>query len=72
MFDGQPQQELDALLHDYPELRQLYDRHKALDKQVIDAELGVAPVDDTQLALLKREKLQAKDRLTQMVGQLQA
>lgn len=72
MFDGQPQQELDALFQDHPELRQLYDRHKALDKQVIDAELGVSPVDDIQLAQLKREKLLAKDRLTLMVGQLQA
>jgi uncharacterized protein YdcH (DUF465 family) len=41
-------------------------RHKELDKQVLDAELGVLPIDDTTLTRMKREKLAAKDRLTRM------
>ena len=66
MFEGQPQAELDALFQKHPEFRQLYHRHKELDKKVLDAELGVLPIDDTTLWRMKREKLAAKDRLSVM------
>lgn len=66
MFESQSRDELDALLKSNIEFRQLYHRHRELDKQVMDAELGVLPLDDTTLAQMKREKLHAKDRLTQM------
>ena len=66
MFEGQPQTEVEALMKGSNEFRQLYQRHKELDKQVLDAELGVLPIDDTTLAKMKREKLAAKDRLTRL------
>jgi uncharacterized protein YdcH (DUF465 family) len=66
MFEGQPQAELDALIQGNTEFKQLYHRHKQLDKQVLDAELGVLPVDDLTLTQMKREKLAAKDRLTRL------
>jgi len=66
MFEGQPQAELDAMLKTNPEFKSLYQRHKELDKQVLDAELGVLAVDDLTLSKMKREKLAAKDRLTSM------
>ena len=65
MFEGQPQADVEALMIN-PEFKQLYHRHKQLDKQVLDAELGVLAVDDTTLTRMKREKLAAKDRLTRM------
>lgn len=68
MFEGQPQAEVEALMHN-PEFKQLYQRHKQLDKQVLDAELGVLAVDDTTLSQMKREKLAAKDRLTRLFDQ---
>ena len=70
MFEGQPQVELEALMKANTEFRQLYHRHKELDKQVLDAELGVLPVDDPTLAQMKREKLAAKDRLTRMYDRM--
>ena len=70
MFEGQPQVELEALMKANTEFRQLYHRHKERDKQVLDAELGVLPVDDTTLAQMKREKLAAKDRLTRMYDRI--
>jgi uncharacterized protein YdcH (DUF465 family) len=66
MFEGQPQSEVDALMKSDPEFRQLYHRHRELDKQVLDAELGVLPLDDNTLGRMKREKLHAKDRLLRM------
>lgn len=66
MFEGQPQNEVEAMIKSDPEFRQLYHRHRELDKQVLDAELGVLPLDDVTLAQMKREKLHAKDRLTRM------
>ena len=71
MFEGQAQTELDAILKANNEFRQLYYRHKELDKQVLDAELGVLPIDDTTLSQMKREKLAAKDRLTRMYDVMQ-
>ena len=66
MFEGQPQAELDALIKANPEFKTLYQRHKELDKQVLDAELVVLAIDDLTLSKMKREKLLAKDRLTSM------
>ena len=63
MFEGQPQAELEAKMKASPEFRQLYYRHQELDKQVLDAELGVLPIDDNLLGQMKREKLHAKERL---------
>jgi uncharacterized protein YdcH (DUF465 family) len=70
MFEGQPQAELDALMKSNDEFRQLYQHHQRLDKKVLDAELGVLPIDDTALSQMKREKLAAKDRLTRLYDQL--
>lgn len=69
MFEGQPQAELDAMMKSNAEFKQLYQRHKELDKQVLDAELGVLPIDDGTLAQMKREKLAAKDKLTRLYAQ---
>ncbi|MEH6418220.1 YdcH family protein [Pseudomonas sp. CGJS7] len=69
MFEERPQPEIDALIKSNPEFKQLYQRHKDLDKKVMDAELGVLPIDDTTLGQMKREKLAAKDRLTQLYDQ---
>ncbi|MFD0739039.1 YdcH family protein [Lysobacter koreensis] len=66
MFEEQPQLEIDALIKANPEFKQLYQHHRDLDKKVMDAELGVLPIDDTRLAQMKREKLAAKDRLIRM------
>ena len=66
MFEEQPQQQVEALIRSNPEFRQLYQRHRDLDKRVMDAELGVLPIDDMTLGQMKREKLAAKDRLIRM------
>ncbi|MBF6024928.1 YdcH family protein [Lysobacter niastensis] len=66
MFEERPQPEIDALMKSNPEFKQLYQRHKDLDKKVMDAELGVLPIDDITLGQMKREKLAAKDRLVQI------
>lgn len=63
MFEGQPQNEIDALIKADPEFKQLYQRHRELNKKVTDAELGVLPIDDTTLGQMKREKLAAKEKL---------
>lgn len=69
MFEERPQPEIDALIKSNPEFKQLYQRHKDLDKKVMDAELGVLPIDDTTLGQMKREKLAAKDRLIRLYEQ---
>jgi len=66
MFEGQSQNDVDAMMKSDREFRQLYHRHRELDKQVLDAELGVLPLDNNTLSRMKREKLYAKDRLTRM------
>ena len=66
MFDEQSQPDIDALIKGNPEFKELYQRHQSLDKKVMDAELGVLPIDDVRLAQMKREKLAAKDRLVRL------
>jgi uncharacterized protein YdcH (DUF465 family) len=67
MFENQPGNEVEALLESDSEFRKLFRRHQELDKQVLDAELGVLPLDDITLVKMKKEKLQAKDRLTRIL-----
>lgn len=71
MFEKQSQQEIDTLMRSNPEFKRLYLRHRDLDKRVMDAELGVAPVDDATLSQMKREKLAAKDRLVRLYAAVQ-
>jgi uncharacterized protein YdcH (DUF465 family) len=66
MFEAQPQAEIESLMKSNVEFRQLYYRHQELDRKILDAELGVLPLDDTTLGKMKREKLAAKQRLLQM------
>ena len=66
MFEGQPQTEIDALMKRDPGFKQLYQRHRLLDKKCMQAELGVLPIDDMTLGQMKREKLAAKERLLRM------
>ena len=70
MFEGQ-QSQLEDVMQSNPEFRRLYQHHKTLDKKVMDAELGVLPVDDVTLSQMKREKLAAKDRLARMYETLE-
>jgi uncharacterized protein YdcH (DUF465 family) len=71
MFEGHSQEEVEAFVNSSVELRRLYHRHRELDKQVLDAELGVLPIDDQRLLQMKREKLQAKDKLIRRFEQRQ-
>ncbi|HQW63304.1 MAG TPA: YdcH family protein [Pseudomonadota bacterium] len=68
MFEGH-QQEVETMMLSNAEFRVLYMRHRELDKQVLDAELGVLPLDDMTLVRLKKEKLWAKDKLTHLWDQ---
>lgn len=55
------------LLQDNDEFRELYNRHRELDKRVHAAEVGAKPMEDLALVQLKKEKLWARDRMTQML-----
>jgi uncharacterized protein YdcH (DUF465 family) len=65
MFEER-QNEVNALIQTDAEFRTLYRRHKELDSKVRDAELGVLPMDSMTLLGMKKEKLRAKDRLTEI------
>lgn len=66
MFEERPQLEIDTLMKKSPEFKQLFDYHRDLDRKVMDAELGVLPMDDLAITQMKREKLAAKDRLARL------
>ena len=66
MFEGHSQAEVEAMMTGNPEFRQLYLRHRKLNRQCMDAELGVLAVNDVTLGQMKREKLAAKERLLRM------
>ncbi|TVS11687.1 MAG: DUF465 domain-containing protein [Wenzhouxiangella sp.] len=71
MFENR-QQEMEAMLKDNEEFRRLYNHHQQLEKRVLAAENGTAPMEDLALNQLKREKLRAKDQLTRMMEQANA
>lgn len=66
MFEHVEREDLESLMQDNSEFRQLYHKHRKLDGKVRDAELGVLPMDVVTLHTLKKEKLLAKDKLTHL------
>lgn len=66
MFEERSTGDVDTLLKSNSEFRQLYQQHQDLDRRVMNAELGITPVDDLELTRMKREKLAAKDRLVRL------
>lgn len=65
MFE-QDEEEVEKRMRSDSEFRVLYHHHKELDSKVRDAEIGVLPMDEVTLHNLKKEKLRAKDKLTEM------
>lgn len=71
MFENQKDQ-MEIMLKSNEDFRHLYNHHQQLEKRVVAAENGTAPMDDLALNQLKREKLRTKDQLTRMMEQTQA
>ena len=51
--------------------QQLYQEHARLKAQVQAATSGVLPMDDLELARLKRKKLLAKDKMAHIIARYQ-
>ncbi len=66
MFENQNPDDVQAMIERSDEFRRLYQRHRDLARQVHEAEHGLHPLDDMTLHSLKKEKLKAKDRLTDL------
>lgn len=71
MFENR-QPEMETMLKENEEFRRLYNHHQQLEKRVLAAEHGTAPMENLALNQLKREKLRAKDQLTRMMEQANA
>ncbi|MCS3903669.1 uncharacterized protein YdcH (DUF465 family) [Methylohalomonas lacus] len=67
MFDYD-QEVVKYLLQDSIEFQRLYDRHHRLKQQVEEAHRGDMTIDDFALERLKKEKLQLKDRMADLIA----
>ncbi|MDT8439007.1 MAG: YdcH family protein [Wenzhouxiangellaceae bacterium] len=68
MFERNREQ-METLLKENEEFRRLYNDHQQLEKRVLAAETGTAPMEDLALTQLKRQKLRLKDQLSRMMDQ---
>lgn len=68
MFERNREQ-MEVLLKENEEFRRLYNDHQQLEKRVMAAENGTAPMEDLALTQLKRQKLRLKDQLTRLMDQ---
>ncbi len=66
MFE-ENQDSMNRMLKENEEFRRLYNQHQQLEKRVIAAENGTAPMEDLALNQLKKEKLHFKDQLTRIM-----
>ncbi|TVQ39759.1 MAG: DUF465 domain-containing protein [Wenzhouxiangella sp.] len=71
MFEHR-KEKMETLLKENEEFRRLYNHHQQLEKRVIAAENGTAPMEDLALNQMKREKLKTKDHLARIMDQVQA
>jgi uncharacterized protein YdcH (DUF465 family) len=66
MFEHR-QDKMEKLKKENQDFLRVFKRHQELDKRVIAAEIGTAPMEDLALNQLKKEKLWAKDQLARMM-----
>ena len=71
MFDFD-QDIVNILLEDNQQFQSLFKQHHDLKERVKDAELGLVPMDNLSLGVLKKEKLLAKDKMAAMIEQVPA
>mgnify|MGYP001097625764 FL=1 len=71
MFEHR-QEQMETLLKSNEQFRKMYSNHQQLEKRVIAAENGTAPMEDLALNKLKREKLSIKDQLSRLMDQAHA
>ena len=65
------QNEMEKLMKENENFLRIYNRHQELDKRVMAAEIGTAPMEDLALNQLKKEKLWAKDQLVRIMDSTQ-
>jgi len=70
MFENQSPEDIDTLVRSNSEFKQLYQRHRELDKKVAAAGHNALPIDDVTLNQMKREKLATKERLLHLYDTL--
>ena len=68
MFEHR-QEQMHEMLQSNQNFRRLYEQHQALDQRLAAASNGENPMDDVQMSSIKKQKLQAKDILTQLINQ---
>ena len=66
MFEHR-QEQMDKMMSENAEFRRLFNQHQELEKRVVAAETGTAPMGDLALNQLKKEKLWAKDKLARIM-----
>jgi uncharacterized protein YdcH (DUF465 family) len=66
MFENQQCDDVEKFIHADADTRRLFYRHQELDTKLHDANTGCLAMDDRSLAGLKKEKLQAKEKLQRM------
>ena len=66
MFENQQRDDVEKFIHANAETRRLFYHHQELDTKLHDANIGCLPIDDVSLGGLKKEKLQAKEKLQRM------
>ncbi len=63
------QEIVETLLSDNENFQALYQQHHQLKERIMNAALGVHPVDDLTISKMKKEKLLAKDKMAALIEQ---
>lgn len=61
------QEAVDSLLEHDNNFRRLYEKHRTLKDQVHEANIGTLPIDSFELERLKKQKLQLKDEMANII-----
>ncbi len=62
---------VEELLGGDERFQELYQQHATLKTRVHEAEIGIHPLDDLAMNILKRQKLLAKDRMAHIIQHYQ-
>jgi uncharacterized protein YdcH (DUF465 family) len=62
---------IETLIEENDTFKEIYKKHRDLDKQVTKAHLGNIQLSDLELNRLKKEKLFMKERLVTMIEEYQ-
>ncbi len=73
-MENEERARIESLLPNHEELRQLWERHLELEKQLdeLNSQMHLSPSEQTERKMIKKRKLAGKDQIAEILAHIEA